>query len=89
MKTIITIDIKVVPSSGKQLCTSDKSGKIKCYVKSPPERGKANQELVKFLSKKLGLPQENVYIISGETSRNKRMRIEQRANWTPYLLNSA
>ncbi|MFH1831534.1 MAG: DUF167 domain-containing protein [bacterium] len=76
MKTIITIDIKVFPASGKQLCTADKAGRIKCYVKSPPEKGKANQELVKFLSKKLNLPQESVYIISGLTSRNKRVRIE-------------
>jgi uncharacterized protein (TIGR00251 family) len=72
----LIIEIKVTPSSGRQLCKLDKSGTLKCFLKSPPEQGKANQELVKFLSKSLELAQDQVTILSGHTTRNKRIKID-------------
>lgn len=69
-------EIKVVPQSGKNEWVLDKSGKLKCYLKSPPERGLANKELVKILAQKLGVVQSAVELISGHTSRNKRVKIE-------------
>lgn len=71
----VSLSIKVTPSSGKQKIELDKSGQIKCFVKSPPENGKANSELVKFLSKSLSLPQEQVTIIQGAASRKKVVKI--------------
>ncbi|MCL4229741.1 DUF167 domain-containing protein [Candidatus Dependentiae bacterium] len=69
-------EIKVVPQSGKNEWVLDKSGKLKCYLKSPPERGLANKELIKILAQKLGVTQNAVELISGHTSRNKRVKIE-------------
>lgn len=69
-------EIKVVPQSGKNEWVLDKSGKLKCYLKSPPERGLANKELIKILAQKLGVAQSAVELISGHTSRNKRVKIE-------------
>lgn len=71
----LMITIKVVPQSGKQECKHDKNGGIKCYLKSPPEQGKANQELITFLSKKLKVSQEAIKIVRGQTSRNKSLHI--------------
>jgi uncharacterized protein len=71
----IILEIKIIPSSGKQECSLDESGRLKCYLKSAPERGKANKELVKFISSLLGVPQYNIAIISGATLRNKRLKI--------------
>ena len=71
----VSISIKVTPSSGKQKIELDKSGQIKCFVKSPPENGKANTELVKFLSKSLAIPQDEIVIIQGATSRKKVVKI--------------
>lgn len=70
------INIKAVPSSGKQGCAFDKSGTLKCYLKSAPEGGKANAELIKYLSKKLKVPQNEISIVGGTTSRKKRLKIE-------------
>lgn len=70
-------EIKVVPSSGKSACKLDKNGMLKCYLKSPPENGKANKELIKMLAKELGVSQDEVEILSGETSRNKRIKIDR------------
>jgi uncharacterized protein (TIGR00251 family) len=71
----IFIEVKVIPNSGRQECKKDPNGIIKCYLKSAPEGGKANAELIKFFSKKLGIPQYNVAITSGTTLRNKRIKI--------------
>jgi uncharacterized protein len=71
----IILEIKITPSSGKQEFSLDESGKLKCYLKNAPERGKANKELIKFLSSKLNVPQYNIAIIGGASLRNKRLKI--------------
>ena len=65
------LDISVRPNSG-QAEISHKNGKIIVFLKSPPEGGKANLELVKFLSKLLGC---EVRIVSGFKSKNKTILI--------------
>ena len=71
----LIVTIKVTPNAGKQQFFCDKSGNLKCYLKSVPEQGKANQELVKLLSKALSLPQDDVSIIQGATNRTKKVKI--------------
>ena len=72
----IKIQVKVVPKSGKLDFFIDKSGSLKCYLKQPAENGKANQELIKFMAKKLSLPQEAISITLGATSRTKLILIQ-------------
>lgn len=43
---------------------------------APPVEGAANEALVAYLSDALGLPRRSVTIVSGKTSRDKRVRIE-------------
>lgn len=81
----LTIDIKVVPNSGKQKFVLDKSGILKCFIKSAPEKGLANNELIKFLSKSLGLTQNDVEIVSGHTDRKKRIRINKDLSFEQLL----
>jgi uncharacterized protein len=69
--------IKVVPSTGRSLCKIDKDGQLKCFLKSPPEKGKANKELIKLLAKALKLPQDQVVIIAGAKERKKRIEIDK------------
>lgn len=71
----IILDIKVVPSSGRQQITIDKSGRIKCFLKSAPERGKANEELIKFFASQLKLTRQDIEIVFGLTDRNKKIKI--------------
>ena len=71
----VTLELKVVPSSGKQQVTRDKSGGIKCFLKSPPEGGKANAELIRLLSNLTKIPQNDIVLISGQTARKKIIKI--------------
>lgn len=48
---------------------------IAISIKSQPERGKANRELVKKLSQHFGVPEASVRIVSGLTSRKKVIEV--------------
>ena len=41
-----------------------------------PEKGKANAVVLKMLAKALGVPKSRLTMVSGDTGRNKRVRIE-------------
>jgi hypothetical protein len=78
------LEIKVVPSSGKQRIVRDKNGQIKCFLIAAPEKGKANKELIELLSKMLKIPKKELDILSGETTRIKRIAIQ--GSWTAQEL---
>jgi len=78
-------EVKVFPSSGKKGWAIDKSGNLKCYLKSPAEQGKANEELIKSVAKALGITQSMVSILSGEQSRKKRIRVEADMTFNQFL----
>jgi hypothetical protein len=50
-------------------------GSVKIAVKSVPEQGRANQELIKFLARALKVPATNIKIISGAGARLKLIKI--------------
>ena len=55
--------------------TPDNEDYIKISVISVPERGKANSELISWLSKKLKIAKSDMSIISGELDRYKKIMI--------------
>lgn len=48
---------------------------LKIRLAAPPVDGKANDALVAFLAKKLGAGRTAIEVISGQTSRPKRVRV--------------
>lgn len=78
-------DVKVIPSSGKKGWSIDKTGNLKCHLKSPAEQGKANDELIKSLSKALGIPQGMISITSGAQSRKKRIKVDADMTYNKFL----
>ena len=78
-------DIKVIPGSGKKGWDLDKAGNLKCYLKSPAQQGKANEELIKSLAKKLGIPQSMVTIVSGVQSKKKRIQVDVEMTYNKLL----
>jgi len=67
---------KIVPgSSGPTRICGLLDGALKIKVSAPPEKGKANQCLLKFLAKELGVKKSAVVILSGQTSPFKRVQI--------------
>lgn len=48
---------------------------LKISVVSVPEKGKANEELLKFLAKSFKIAKSAIEIVAGETDRCKKLRI--------------
>ena len=72
--TVFTV--KVVPgSSGPTRICGLLGGMLKVKVSAPPEKGKANQCLVKFLARRLGVRNNTVSIIRGSTGSVKRVHV--------------
>lgn len=75
-------EVSVVPKS-PAFAIRKKDGKVKVYLKSPPEENKANLELVKELEKIFGRP---VAIVSGAKSKNKKIRLPiTEKQWEEFL----
>ncbi|MHA1186698.1 MAG: DUF167 domain-containing protein [Candidatus Heimdallarchaeota archaeon] len=68
----IRVKIVVKPNSKQPGIKIDTEKKyLQISVKSPPDKGKANKELLKLLAKQLELSLANLSIISGQRSRDK------------------
>ena len=66
----VKIKIRAVPNAPKSECDA-----LKIKLAAPALDGKANAELVKFISKKLKISKGNIQIACGETSRDKLVEI--------------
>ena len=49
---------------------------LKVRIKSPPVDGSANDELVRFLAKSLGVPRARVELVAGHRGRRKTVRVD-------------
>ncbi|MFA7685671.1 MAG: DUF167 domain-containing protein [Candidatus Gracilibacteria bacterium] len=70
--------VKVIPKSPKTELVEimeDEEKTLKIRVKAAPEKGKANAELIKFLSREMNIPKENISIVSGKTDHLKLLKI--------------
>jgi len=66
------------------------NGALKVGLASPPEDGRANEELIALLAKLLGIARSDVQLVRGEHSRSKVLRVGAsldtvRARLTPLL----
>jgi len=75
-KSSTTLRLYVHPNSGRNEITGLKEGTLEIKVAAPPVKGKANKELIDFLSRKLGVSKSSLNIVKGHTSRNKVVTIE-------------
>ena len=78
-----TIKVKVKPNSKKTELIKIKDNIYYINLKAPPENNKANIELIKKLSKALKC---QVRILSGQTSKHKRLEIAiNDEEWKTFL----
>lgn len=70
------IALHVVPRASKTRVCGLHGGRVKLAVAAPPVDGKANDEIVRFLARTLGVPRDAVQIASGATGKRKLVTIE-------------
>jgi len=70
------LDIRVIPRSPRTRVDGRRGNAILVRLAAPPVEGAANDALIAFLSDALDVPRRDVTLVSGERSRDKRVRID-------------
>ncbi|PLK50031.1 DUF167 domain-containing protein [Uliginosibacterium sp. TH139] len=71
-----TLSLHVQPGAKRTAFAGLHGEALKVRLAAPPVEGKANACLQTFFAEALGLPKRAVTLLSGETSRQKVLRIE-------------
>jgi uncharacterized protein (TIGR00251 family) len=71
----VSFKVRVSPRASRTEVAGEHGGAIKLRVAAPPADGKANEECRRFLARLLGVGPSSVEIVSGDSSRDKLVRV--------------
>ena len=71
----VTFAVKVHPRAKKNAITGELGDALKVSLTTPPIEGRANEACIEFFAKLLKVPRSSVTIASGQTSRQKVVRV--------------
>lgn len=69
-----TITVKVIPKSSKSEVIGWENDQLKIRLKAVPEKGEANEELIRVLADYFDIPKSQITIIRGHKSRTKTLQ---------------
>ncbi|MCC8933005.1 DUF167 domain-containing protein [Rhizobium sp. 'Codium 1'] len=77
----ILLAVRLTPNGGRNAfdgmdVSADGLAHLKARVSAVPEKGKANKALIALLSKSLKIPKSLISVVSGDTARQKILRID-------------
>ena len=72
----LVLTLHVQPGAARTEVAGLHGDALRVRLAAPPVDGKANAELVRFLSGVFDVPQRRVTLVRGETSRRKVVRID-------------
>lgn len=71
----LVLSLHIQPGAKKTEIAGLHGEALKIRLAAPPVDGKANAALIAFLAKTCGVPESAVELVSGDTSRTKRVRL--------------
>lgn len=71
----VILTVRVVPRAARSEVQGIHGDALKIRLRAPPVEGKANRALIEFLAETLGVSKSAVEILTGDTSRNKRVLV--------------
>ena len=71
----VVLGVKVIPGGSRTALAGEYDGMIRVKLSAAPEKGKANQCLIEFMAKVLGIKKNSINIISGATKPVKKIQI--------------
>jgi uncharacterized protein (TIGR00251 family) len=80
----VDLALHVQPGAKRTEAAGTHGDAMKLRLAAPPLEGKANAELVRFLAEAFGVPQRQVSIVHGETSRRKLVRVRAPSRWPDW-----
>ena len=69
------LSVRVSPNAPKNEITGFVEGVLRVKVAAPPEKGKANRELISFLGRVLDISPGSLDVIKGHTGRSKLIAV--------------
>ncbi|MFC1847137.1 DUF167 domain-containing protein [Chloroflexota bacterium] len=75
-QNIVRLLVRAYPNAARNEITGCIDGVLHIKISAAPLKGKANRELLDFLSRRLGISKSSIDIIKGHTSRNKIIAID-------------
>jgi len=73
--TGVTFSVRVQPRARRNAIVGELGDALKLAVTAPPVDGQANRACIEFFREALNLPRSSLTIASGQTSRNKVIRV--------------
>jgi len=86
------LNLRIVPRASKNTIQGRHGDALKIRLCAPPVDGAANAALIEFLAKTFSLPRSRIQLLSGQTSRTKRVllagirRTRSGAEWNSGML---
>lgn len=71
----VIISVRVITRAGRSVIGGVREGALLVRLNAPPVDGAANAELIDVLADALAVPKRDVSIVSGISSKQKRVRI--------------
>jgi hypothetical protein len=69
------LQVKITPNSPTNSLQGWQGDTLRIRISAPPDKNKANEELIDFLATLLDLPKSHIRILTGHTSRLKKLEI--------------
>jgi len=90
----VRLRLRVSAGASRRRVLGVHGGALKLSVKAPPEKGRANRDVLALVAEAFGLATSDVEILSGEASPDKVVRLalsprEAAVRWRSALLRSA
>lgn len=67
----VRFEVHAKPRASKSRIVGAREGALEVAIAAPPVDGAANQELLKFLSRALGVSKSSIDLVRGDASRTK------------------
>jgi len=71
----LILDLHVQPRASRTAFAGEFDGRIKLRTTAPPVDGKANKEIIAFLSKQFRTAKSNIKLVRGDTGRDKQFSL--------------
>lgn len=67
--------LHVVPRASRTAIVGEHDGRLKLAVAAPPVDGEANDTIIRFFAKQLGVPRDQVTLTAGHTGKKKALEV--------------
>jgi hypothetical protein len=72
---MLTLLVRVQPRASRDQVMGPRGDRLKVCLTAPPVEGAANDGLVRFLARELGVAPSRVTVVSGHGAREKRVTV--------------